>query len=186
MKIKRVILIHVNYSKKWMQIHLYKARSFISDTCDFARLDGRDCSNRFNDARCFDCQNTESSLGFAMKGTLVKNETVKLDICGKEDGRQVAWVNVKKDGTVSFLNKQGTTATCALDDGFDVGSKCSVTDNGLSQSAARTSATRQSSIATPTTSQLRGTASMKGSSSSFGSSAGDDCTCLPIGSRSAT
>jgi hypothetical protein len=150
----------------------------------FARLDGRDCSSRFNGAHGFNFQKSQTLLGFAMKGSSVKNETVKLDICGKEDGRQVAWVNVKKNGTVSFLNQQGTTATCALDDGFNVGSKCSVTDNSLSKSATRTSATRQSSIVTPTTSQSGGTASMKASSSSFGSSAGDDCTCLPVDSRS--
>jgi hypothetical protein len=112
----------------------------------FARLDGRDCSSRFNGAHDFNFQKSQILLGFAIKGSSVKNQTVKLDICGKEDGRQVAWVNAKKDGTVSFLNQQGTTATCALDDGFNVGSKCSVTDNSLSKSAIRTSVTRQSEL----------------------------------------
>jgi hypothetical protein len=151
----------------------------------FARLDGKNCSSRFNDAHSFNFQKTQNLLDFAMEGILVKNETVKLDICGKEHGRQVAWVDVKKDGTVSFLNQQGNTATCTLDDGFNVGSKCSVTANGPSQSATRASAIRQSSIVTPTTSQSGASASMR-STNSFGSSSGDECTCVPARSRSST
>ncbi|KAJ5461016.1 uncharacterized protein N7458_002568 [Penicillium daleae] len=128
-------------------------------SASFARLDGKNCSN------------------FAMNGTQVNNETLKLDICGTENGRQVAWVKINRNGAVSFLNQQGTTATCALDDDFNVGSKCSVMDIGQSQSATTIPTTRQISIATPTASQSGASVSTKDSSSTSWPSSVAKCTC---------
>jgi hypothetical protein len=47
-----------------------------------------------------------------------------LDICGTENGQQAAWVNVNRNGSVFFSNRQGETSNCLLDNGFKVGSKC--------------------------------------------------------------
>ncbi|KAJ6019368.1 hypothetical protein N7522_001435 [Penicillium canescens] len=44
----------------------------------FAVLDGDDCSK------------------FCMNGTSTDAATLKLDICGKENGQQVAWMNVTR------------------------------------------------------------------------------------------
>ncbi|KAJ5146603.1 uncharacterized protein N7515_001167, partial [Penicillium bovifimosum] len=115
----------------------------------FARLDGRDCSS------------------FNVNGTHINNETLKLDICGTIDGRQVAWVNVTKDGTVSFLNQQGTIGTCSLDDDFNVGSKCSVTETGPSYSATALPVSRQTSATTSITSQPGASSSERGVSSTL-------------------
>lgn len=109
----------------------------------------------------------ETLPGFNVNGTQINNETLKLDICGTIDGRQVAWVNVTKDGTVSFLNQQGTTATCSLDDDFNVGSKCSVTDTGPSHSATAVPVSRQTSATTPITSQSGASSSERGVSSAL-------------------
>lgn len=109
----------------------------------FARLDGKDCSGRSH------------ALGFATSRTnrgpdfTVSGEGLKLNICGTEDGQQVAWVDVNKKGTVSFLNQQGNTFSCALDNDFKVDSKCSAA------SVSTTYATSLSSTSTPITSQSR-------------------------------
>ncbi|KAJ5404023.1 hypothetical protein N7509_003894 [Penicillium cosmopolitanum] len=75
----------------------------------FAVLNGDDCSN------------------FSINGTSTDAATLKLDICGTENGRQVAWMNVTRgngsDG-VSFRNQQGKEFCCLLDNNFKVGSKC--------------------------------------------------------------
>lgn len=56
------------------------------------------------------------------------DRSVKVDICGSEDGHQVAWVTVNVDGTVTFLNQQGLTSSCSLDNGLSVGSQCTVSE----------------------------------------------------------
>lgn len=101
----------------------------------------------------------ENSPGFTVDGTHVDNEMLKVDICGTEDGRQVAWVKVNKDGTVSFLNQEGTTASCSLDNNLKVGSKCSVIDIEPSSSATVASVTKQTSASAPITSQSGASAS---------------------------
>lgn len=45
-----------------------------------------------------------------------------------EDGQQAAWVAVNQDSTVSFINIHGHTLSCILENGLQVGSKCTVDD----------------------------------------------------------
>lgn len=91
--------------------------------------------------------------GFAIHGKHVDREAMKLDICGTENGRQVAWVTVNKDGTIAFLNREGSTASCSLDDDLKVGSKCSVGDIKSSQVTSGVLIQMQASTSTSMTSQ---------------------------------
>jgi hypothetical protein len=118
--------------------------------------------------------------GFTVDGSHVDNEMLQVDICGIEDGRQVAWVKVNNDGTVSFSNQQGTIASCSLDNGLKVGSKCSVTDRGPLQSTTATSARRQSSTSNPATSQFGTSTSVKLGPETPRSSSVAGCSCNPV------
>ncbi|KAJ5117444.1 hypothetical protein N7448_011076 [Penicillium atrosanguineum] len=62
--------------------------------------------------------------------------TLKIDTCRAEDGRQVSWINVNKDSTVSFENQQGDTANCKLNDNLKVGSRCSSDRSDGTQSSS--------------------------------------------------
>lgn len=55
---------------------------------------------------------------------------MKVEICGTEDGEQVAWVSINKNGTVTFLNREGDTFSCILGNGLKIPSTCSA-DNEL-------------------------------------------------------
>ncbi|KAJ6066953.1 uncharacterized protein N7446_003990, partial [Penicillium canescens] len=57
----------------------------------FANLKGKDCSS------------------FIGAGS--DDKSVKVDICGTENGEQVAWVTVNQNGTVTFLNREGDTSS---------------------------------------------------------------------------
>ncbi|KAJ5297287.1 uncharacterized protein N7443_008180 [Penicillium atrosanguineum] len=110
----------------------------------FAQLDGKDCSD---------------------------SGTMKLDICGTKDGQQLAWVDVDKKGTVSFLNIQGDTFTCALDNNFMVGSKCSPASASASSASSRSS--------TATFSQLRPSISIS-QSTATASTPPAACSCVLV------
>lgn len=69
-----------------------------------------------------------------MNGTSTDVAMLKLDICGAENGQQAAWVNVNRNKSVSFINQQGETSDCVLDNGFKVGSKCNGNSTGSSES----------------------------------------------------
>ncbi|KAJ5971784.1 uncharacterized protein N7479_001702, partial [Penicillium vulpinum] len=94
----------------------------------FAKLKGNDCS------------------GFIGAG--FDDKSVKVDICGTENGEQVAWVTVNKNGTVSFLNRQGDTSSCMLENGLKVPSGCSIGNTGSSQTTTPISAGSQFSFST--------------------------------------
>ncbi|KAJ5346973.1 uncharacterized protein N7506_000226, partial [Penicillium brevicompactum] len=79
----------------------------------FAKLKGKDCSTFI--------------------GTGSDDKSVTVDICGTENGEQVAWVTVNKNGTVTFLNRQGDASRCMLENGLKVPSKCSIGNTGSSQ-----------------------------------------------------
>ncbi|KAJ5117854.1 uncharacterized protein N7443_001761 [Penicillium atrosanguineum] len=110
----------------------------------FAKLDGKDCSD---------------------------HDTVKLDICGTKDGQQLAWVDVDKKGTVSFLNIQGNTFTCALDNKFMMDSKCDHASASTSSASSRSS--------TPISSQLRTSISIS-QSSAPASTLPAACSCVLV------
>jgi hypothetical protein len=118
--------------------------------------------------------------GFTVDGSHVNNEMFQVDICGTEDGRQVAWVKVNNDGTVSFSNQQGAIASCSLDNGLKVGSKCSFTDSEPLQSTTATSARRQSFTLNPITSQFGTSTSVKLGPETSGSSSVAGCSCNPV------
>ncbi|KAJ5766677.1 uncharacterized protein N7511_004293 [Penicillium nucicola] len=94
----------------------------------FAKLEGKDCSS------------------FIGAGS--DDKSVKVDICGTENGEQVAWVTVNKNGTVSFLNRQGDTSSCMLENGLEVPSGCSVGNTVSSQATTPISTGSQTSFST--------------------------------------
>ncbi|KAJ5808857.1 hypothetical protein N7474_004984 [Penicillium riverlandense] len=95
----------------------------------FAKFDGKDCSSE--------------SLRFYINGTSTDATVLKLDICGTENGGQAAWVTVDKNSSVSFINQQGETSKCVLDNDFKVGSKCKDDNTGSSGSSCSTTSLRQ-------------------------------------------
>jgi hypothetical protein len=85
-------------------------------------------------------------LGFI--GADSDEKSVKVDICGTENGEQVAWVTVNKNGTVAFLNREGDTSSCMLENGLQVPSKCSIGITVSSQMPTPISIGSQSSFST--------------------------------------
>lgn len=83
---------------------------------------------------------------------------MKVDICGTENGEQVAWVTVNKNGTVSFLNREGNTSSCMLENGLKVPSGCSNGNTGSSQTTTPISTGIQSSFSTAIGTSTSGTA----------------------------
>lgn len=79
-------------------------------------------------------------LKFAKEMLHHSDRSVKVDICGSENGHQVAWVTVNADGTITFINQQGLTASCILDNGLSVGSQCTVGEAISGHSSTTTSA----------------------------------------------
>lgn len=75
---------------------------------------------------------------------------MKVDICGTEDGEQVAWVTVNKNGRVTFLNRQGETSSCILKNGLQIPSSCRLDNSLSSQESGSTLAESQSSESAPT------------------------------------
>ncbi|KAJ5483155.1 hypothetical protein N7530_002401, partial [Penicillium desertorum] len=144
----------------------------------FAKLKGKDCS------------------GFIGAGS--DDKSVKVDICGTENGEQVAWVTVNKDGTVSFLNRQGDTSSCMLENGLKVPSGCSIGNTGSSQTTTPISTGSQSSfstaIGTSTSETARAdqsptpifTSTPTDSPSLASTSAGKSATETPLAGQSAT
>ena len=57
-------------------------------------------------------------------------------------------MTVNKNGTVSFLNRQGDTSSCMLENGLKVPSGCSIGNKGSSQTTTPISAGSQSSFLT--------------------------------------
>lgn len=49
-------------------------------------------------------------------------------VCGTENGSPAAWIEVERDGQVTFFNQNGDKSTCVLNDGYKVGSWCNATD----------------------------------------------------------
>lgn len=76
-------------------------------------------------------------------------EVVKVDICGTEDGKQVAWVTVDRNGRVTFLNRQGETSSCILENGLQIPSYCSSESSTSSQAFESTLTRSQSSVLDP-------------------------------------
>lgn len=60
------------------------------------------------------------------------DNAVKVDIC-LEDGQQAAWVAVNEDTTLSFMNAHGDTLSCMLENGLQVGSRCTIHDAKLDE-----------------------------------------------------
>ncbi|CAG7990995.1 unnamed protein product [Penicillium salamii] len=94
----------------------------------FAKLKGKDCS-RFISAGSDD-------------------DSMKVDICGTEDREHVAWVTVNKNGTVNFLNREGNTSSCTLENGLQVPSNCSIGNTVSSLSPTSISTSSQFSFST--------------------------------------
>jgi hypothetical protein len=61
-------------------------------------------------------------------GIGVNKTSLTVGICGTENGHDVAWVTVNKNGTVTFLNQEGATSSCILDNGLKIPSKCSMSN----------------------------------------------------------
>ncbi|KAJ5855261.1 hypothetical protein N7455_009209 [Penicillium solitum] len=120
----------------------------------FAKLKGKDCS------------------GFIGAGS--DDKSVEVDICGTENGEQVAWVTVNKNGTVSFLNRQGNTSSCMLENGLKAPSGCT----GSSQTITPISAGSQSSFSTATGTSTSETARADQSRTPIFSSAPTDSPSL--------
>ena len=80
---------------------------------------------------------------------------MKVDICGTENGERVAWVTVNKNGTVSFLNRQGDTSSCMLENGLKVPSGCSIGNKGSSQISAGSQSSFSTAIGTSTSETAR-------------------------------
>lgn len=56
-------------------------------------------------------------------------ENTRIEVaCGTENGSPAAWIEVERDGQVTFFNQNGDKSTCALNDGYKVGSWCNATD----------------------------------------------------------
>ncbi|CAG8355190.1 unnamed protein product [Penicillium salamii] len=94
----------------------------------FAKLKGMDCSN------------------FISAGP--DNNSIKVDICGTENREHFAWVTVNRNGTVTFLNREGDTSSCTLENGLQVFSNCSIGNTVSSQSPTSISTSSRSSFAT--------------------------------------
>ncbi|OQD78786.1 hypothetical protein PENANT_c080G09169 [Penicillium antarcticum] len=91
----------------------------------FAKLKGKDCSSFI--------------------GADSDEKSVKVDICGTENGEQVAWVTVNKNGTVAFLNREGDTSSCMLENGLQVPSSQSSFSTAIGRSASKTAHVDQTS-----------------------------------------
>ncbi|KAJ6019451.1 hypothetical protein N7522_001518 [Penicillium canescens] len=94
----------------------------------FAKLKGKDCSS------------------FIGAGS--DDKSVKIDICGTENGEQVAWVTVNKNGTVAFHNREGDTSSCTLENGLKVPSGCSIGKTVSSQTTTPIFTGSQTSFST--------------------------------------
>jgi hypothetical protein len=56
-------------------------------------------------------------------------EDTRIEVaCGTENGSPAAWIEVERDGQVTFFNQNGDKSTCVLNDGYKVGSWCNATD----------------------------------------------------------
>jgi hypothetical protein len=56
-------------------------------------------------------------------------ENTRIEVaCGTENGSPAAWIEVERDGQVTFFNQNGDKSTCVLNDGYKVGSWCDATD----------------------------------------------------------
>lgn len=78
--------------------------------------------------------------------TGTNKELVKVDIYSTEDGKQVAWVTVNKNGRVTFLNRQGETSSCILENSLQIPSSCSLDSSISSQPLTSTFTGVQSSV----------------------------------------
>ncbi|KAJ5346801.1 uncharacterized protein N7506_000054 [Penicillium brevicompactum] len=93
-----------------------------------------------------------SQLSKVVDGLRVEMATLNVGICGTQEGRPVAWIEIKKSGHVTFSNKDGAQAGCKLDDSFKVGSSCTVS-NAIKSPTASTTSTLKTSSTTTVTSQ---------------------------------
>lgn len=111
---------------------------------------------------------------------------MKVDICGTENGEQVAWVTVNKNGTVSFLNRQGDTSSCMLENGLKVPSGCSIGNTGSSQTTTPISTASQSSFSTAIGTSTSGTARVDQSPTPTSTSTPTDSPSFISDGKSAT
>ncbi|KAJ5473987.1 hypothetical protein N7475_003553 [Penicillium sp. IBT 31633x] len=100
----------------------------------FGLLDGDDCSD----------------ISKVTDGTRKEYSVLNVDTCGTEKDRPVAWIQINKNGLVTFFNQNGNIAACTLDNGLKVGSWCSASDSlsttSLSVSSASTSSDSLSTV----------------------------------------
>ncbi|KAJ5471535.1 hypothetical protein N7530_008892 [Penicillium desertorum] len=101
----------------------------------FGQLDSGDCSK----------------LSKVINGTSQGYPARYLEACGTENGLPVAWIELDETGLVHFFNQHGYMAACTLNNGFQVGSWCSVSDSESSTkaSSAIPKPTSTSSLAAP-------------------------------------
>lgn len=120
-------------------------------SASFATLDGDDCSSMPYTPRVlkpFYCRRLTRIEDFAINGASSDAPFLKLDICGTEDGKQVAWVTVNRNGSVSFVNQQGETAQCVLNDNLKVRSRCNAPQPDSHQSGKSTTLETKSPLPT--------------------------------------
>ncbi|KAJ5100806.1 hypothetical protein N7456_006858 [Penicillium angulare] len=98
--------------------------------------------------------------------TISSSDTaVKVDIYSMGYEAQFAWATVNDNGIVTFLDPEGDTTSCMLDNGLKVGSKCSISSALAAHTTLKSGATSfwssvlsQTSVAitaSPTTSPTR-------------------------------
>ena len=56
-------------------------------------------------------------------------ENTRIEVAsGTENGSPAAWIEVERDGQVTFFNQNGDKSTCVLNDGYKIRSWCNATD----------------------------------------------------------
>jgi hypothetical protein len=65
--------------------------------------------------------------------------------CGTENGSRAAWIEVERDGQVTFYNQNGDKSTCFLKDGYKIGSWCNASDLHASTTLSSVSVTATTS-----------------------------------------
>ncbi|KAF4772204.1 hypothetical protein HAV15_004876 [Penicillium sp. str.  len=77
----------------------------------FGRLEGETCST---------VEEVNGTNRYHVRG---------VEACGTEGNASAAWIEVKESGLVSFFNYEGSTSTCAFDNGLKHGSRCEASDS---------------------------------------------------------
>ncbi|CRL30850.1 unnamed protein product [Penicillium camemberti] len=73
------------------------------------------------------------------------NHVRGVEACGTEGNASAAWIAVKESGLVSFFNYEGSTSTCAFDNGLKHGSRCDASDSKSSTKSLSALTTPKSS-----------------------------------------